>query len=121
MRVLRATFVGGLLVVFTATPSLACMKAFSQMSEAEMACCKKMAMDCGAMKNSDHPCCQQQTVSPIGTAHISLAQTQTATIAVAVPQPDLSLNSPAWQQSYQVHRQSHSPPIPNGSSIVLRI
>ena len=121
MRVLRAIFVGALLVVFTATPSLACMKAFSQMSEAEMACCKKMAMDCGAMKNSDHPCCQQQTVSPIGAAQVSLAQTQTLLIAVAVSAPALSVSTSDLQQSYEVHRQSHSPPIPNGSSLVLRI
>ena len=121
MRLLRHIFVALLLCVLTTGPGLACVAAFSQMSKAEMACCKKMAGDCGAMKNAEHSCCQKSTVSAADEALISGPQISSGIVILALPQPALSATAPAFQQSYEVLRQSHSPPRPNGSSLILRI
>jgi hypothetical protein len=93
------------------------------MSEEEMACCKQMAGDCGAMNNSGHSCCKK--VSQAGDV---LAFSSASTH----PLPDLQLQSPvrlpivaitfpAEHHVLTIFSPSHSPPLPNGSSLVLRI
>jgi hypothetical protein len=121
VRMIRSIFAGALLAMFTASPSLACLSTFSQMNEAEMACCKKMAYDCGAMKNAEHSCCQKTSVFTNDKVLISGVQRLSGITAPASHLPAFRANIPVLQQSYEVHWQSHSPPIPGGSSLVLRI
>jgi hypothetical protein len=60
-------------------PVLACLPT-QQMTQAEMACCKKMAGDC-QMRSTQHPCCKtaptvsasNATIEPIAHLHLSLA------------------------------------------------
>ena len=52
----RPIVVLALLALWTAVPMLACLPTH-QMTQAEMACCKKMAGDC-QMGSAQHPCCK---------------------------------------------------------------
>jgi len=71
----RFTVVLGLLVVWLAMPALACLPNL-KMTDAEMACCKKMAGDCH-MGANHHPCCERAsnistpvaTVQPVPQVH----------------------------------------------------
>lgn len=111
------------LCLWTSSPLLSCVLSFAQMNQEEMACCKQMAGDCGAMNNSAHSCCKK--VAPASDAlAFSSAGTQ--------PLPDPQLSSlpivsipnsvlPGEPQVVRIFSPSHSPPLPNGSSLVLRI
>src|SRR5690349_921928 len=59
VRELRNLCAVAVLCLWTSTPLLSCVLSFAQMNAEEMACCKQMAGDCGAMNNSGHSCCKK--------------------------------------------------------------
>ena len=64
----RSMFVFVLVLAWTAIPALACLPS-ATMTQAEMACCKKMAGDCH-MGAGQHPCCKTKVdrATPVATA-----------------------------------------------------
>ena len=114
----RSMLVVGLLLVWMAVPALACLPS-SQMTTAEMACCKKMAGDCH-MGTGQHPCCETVSnaptpvavIQPISQVHPHFAVVgEIAIVHVAV----LSEREPE-----QV-RFGLPPPAPPGLNPILRI
>jgi len=93
------------------------------MNEEEMACCKKMAGDCGAMNNSSHPCCRKVAQAgdvlafDTGSTH-PLPDHQFQSPAEV---PILGIMLPGEHQISSIFSPSHSPPPHSGSSLVLRI
>jgi len=93
------------------------------MNEEEMACCKKMAGDCGAMNNSAHPCCKKVAQAgdvlafDTGRTHV-LPDHQFQSLAEL---PILASMLPAEHRVSSIFSPSHSPPLPGVSSLVLRI
>jgi hypothetical protein len=57
-----------LVLVWTATPALACVPK-STMTKVEMECCKKMAGDCH-MGSRNHPCCEKNVNQPSSVATV---------------------------------------------------
>jgi len=62
MATWRSIFAFALVCTWTAIPALACLPNAS-MTQAEMACCKKMTGDCH-MGPSQHPCCKTKAEQP---------------------------------------------------------
>jgi hypothetical protein len=71
-----------LVLVWTATPALACIPK-SAMTQAEMECCKKMAGDCH-MGSRNHPCCEKNVDQPSAVAAIQQSHVTHPVLAVAV-------------------------------------
>jgi len=61
-RISARWLAAAVLFAWTLLPAIACAADLRQMTEPEMACCKKMAGDC-SMGTSEHPCCK--TVSSL--------------------------------------------------------
>jgi hypothetical protein len=114
----RPIIVLALLALWTAVPVLACLPS-QQMTQAEMACCKKMAGDC-QMGSAQHPCCKTAstinspvaTVSPIAHFYPSVAVVSFTLSAQLEPKTEGEL--------------SHAhlglpPPAPAGPNSILRI
>ena len=123
VQVLRNFCAVAVLCLWTSSPLLSCVLSFAQMNTEEMACCKQMAGDCGAMNNSSHSCCKK-----VAQAGDVLAFDSGSTH----PLPDHQLQSPAGlpvlgilfpaePQVSTIFSPSHSPPLRTGSSLVLRI
>ena len=108
----------GMLAVWLTIPALACLPT-AQMTDAEMACCKKMAGDC-QMGTGQHPCCKTvsnvnppvATIQPVLQIHPFFATV--ALIADHEAIPVFGLASP------QAHIGLPSP-APPGTDSVLRI
>ena len=109
------------LLAWTLLPALACAADFRQMTEPEMACCKKMAGKCD-MGTGQHSCCEQ-------TAHSQEATRATLTEvfqlqhsfggALVVSAEALLVPS---ESHLPVIRINGSPPeSPPGSITILRI
>jgi|ERR1700722_1114514 hypothetical protein len=107
-----------LLAMWMAVPALACLPT-QQMTQAEMACCKKMVGDC-QMGSAQHPCCKTAptvnapvvTVAPIAQLHLSLAVVSFTLDAQFEPKAESEV--------------SHAylglpPPAPPGPNSILRI
>src|SRR6267142_7009975 len=64
----RSMFVFVLVFTWTAIPALACLPNATR-TQAEMACCKKMAGDCHMSAGQQHPCCETKVepVTPVAT------------------------------------------------------
>src|SRR5690242_10264998 len=58
VRVVRNLCAVAVLCLWTSSPLLSCVLSFAQMNQEELACCKRMAGDCGAMNSSGHSCCK---------------------------------------------------------------
>jgi len=93
------------------------------MNQEEMACCRRMVGDCGAMSNSGHSCCKKiaqasdiLAFNSVGT-HPSQDHQTTQVAALSVPDSTLPDGHPVRR----IFSPSHSPPLANGSSLVLRI
>src|SRR5262249_13748974 len=112
-----------ILCLWTSSPLLSCVLSFAQMNEEEMACCKKMAGDCGAMNNSSHPCCRKVAQAgdvlafDTGSTH-PLPDHQLQSPAEL---PFLGIMLPAEHRASNIFSPSHSPPLRSVSSLVLRI
>ena len=122
VRVLRNLCAIAVLCLWTSTPLLSCVLSFAQMNEEEMACCKQMAGDC-AMNNSSHSCCKK-----VAQAGDVLAFSSSSTYLLLEHQlssvelrPSVTTIVPAEHHLSIIFSPSHSPPLPNGWSLVLRI
>ena len=107
-----------LVAFWMATPALACLPT-SQMTAAEMACCKKMAGDCH-MGASQHPCCNTVKSAPQPVASAQAMSRIHAPVAVVVeiivePVPSL-IASDGTQVGLGL-----PPPAPPGQHSILRI
>lgn len=114
----RSLLVLGLVALWVATPALACLPN-SQMTPAEMACCKKMAGNCH-MGAGQHPCCKTVANAPQPVASIqSISQIQppAAAIAEIVVVPITSISE---SELLQVGL-GLPPPAPLGLHSILRI
>ena len=78
----RSVVVSGLLALWLALPALACLPN-SQMTDAEIACCKKMVGDCH-MGTGQHPCCKTVANAPQPVVSIqSISQIQPCVAVIA--------------------------------------
>jgi hypothetical protein len=62
MATVRSGMILGLLVLWTALPTMRCLLPIGTLTPAERACCKSMAGHCGETPSS-HPCCKKTVVS----------------------------------------------------------
>lgn len=118
MGKMRSAIVFVLLVVWTASPALACLPTHN-MTEAEMACCKKMAGDC-QMGAGQHPCCKTaiSRVAPVAKVEQYASQIHPLVVTVAltaVLQPAVTIDRVFTSQL------GLPPPVPPFLSSVLRI
>jgi hypothetical protein len=114
----RSLLVLSLVALWLATPALACLPN-SQMTAAEMACCKKMAGNCH-MGVGQHPCCKTVTNAPQPVASIqSIAQIQPP-VAVVAEITVLSVPSITEAEATQVGL-GLPPPSPPSLHSILRI
>jgi hypothetical protein len=114
----RSIVVLSLLAVWLAIPALACLPN-SQMTDAEMACCKKMAGDCHT-GTGQHPCCKTVSNAPETIASIQpISQVHPAFVVVAEI-PILKEPSVSEAESEQIGL-GLPPPAPPGQNSILRI
>lgn len=114
----RSVIVLGLLSLWLAIPALACLPN-SRMTDAEMACCKKMAGDCH-MGMGQHPCCKtvvsapqpMASLQPISQIHPSVA----VVARISVTPVPLVAQGEAKQIGLGL-----PPPGPPGTNSILRI
>jgi hypothetical protein len=106
-----------LVLVWTATPALACLPT-STMTKVEMQCCKKMAGECH-MGFHNHPCCEKNVhqPSPVATIHQShlhpvFTEMMSATQTISPPTGEAKLHSLAL---------GLPPPSPPTLNSILRI
>jgi hypothetical protein len=119
LEIMRRTFAIGmtfLVMLWAASPALACLLPGRAMTAAEHACCKQMAERCGSPNMpQSHSCCQKE-VQP-GTASIVVSHHQSA------PAPQVLMVGTKPSSSFELSGTifdrvpSHSPP----DSSVLRI
>src|SRR5580700_3655730 len=118
MARVRRLVVVSLLVLWTVAPALACLPS-RQMTQAEMACCKKMAGECHGGPGQ-HPCCKSapSVDTPVATVQPS-SQVHHEFTTLCLNQSFQS--EPTVQgEVVQVHL-SLPPPAPPGSNSTLRI
>ena len=109
----------GLIAVWLAIPALACLPN-SQMTAAEMACCKKMAGDCH-MGSGHHPCCKTIASRPQPVAMVqpdSKILPPVAAVAEVVTAPVLSVPTEIAETQAGL---GLPPPAPPGLHSILRI
>jgi hypothetical protein len=114
----RLTIVLSLLALWLAIPAFACLPN-PRMTDAEMACCKKMVGDC-RMGVGQHPCCKTvanapqpvASIQPIAQIHPSAA----VVAKIAVTLVPLVAESEATQAGLSL-----PPPSPPGINPILRI
>jgi hypothetical protein len=80
-----------------------------------------MAGDCGAMKNAEHSCCQKPASPEIKSALTSAPQQNVGLVVITLGPVRMVTAEPASISLSDIFTQSHSPPLANGSSLVLRI
>jgi hypothetical protein len=109
------------LLAWTLLPALACAADFRQMTEPEMACCKKMAGKCD-MGTGQHSCCEQtahsQEVTRATLTQIFQLQDSLQAFASVAP----AVTQVATGSHVLLPRIEGSPPeSPPGSITILRI
>jgi hypothetical protein len=115
----RSMFALILVFAWTAIPALACLPN-ATMTQAEMACCKKMAGDC-SMGAGQHPCCKTKAEQPRPVATLDRTATQIDLRVVALLR-DVSLEPERtldWAGTREL--RGLPPPAPPGLNSVLRI
>jgi hypothetical protein len=115
----RSMFVFVLVFTWTAVPALACLPSVA-MTQAEMACCKKMAGDChvGA---GEHSCCKTKAerATPAATLDRTASQIQPYFVATVL---DVSiLPEPTVDRADSSELRGLPPPAPPGLNPFLRI
>jgi hypothetical protein len=117
----KCRFMFAFLLVFawTAIPALACLPN-PLMTQAEMACCKKMAGNCH-MGAGAHPCCKTnvERTTPVATLDRTAIEIHPFVVATfiavtTVPEPTLDAIS-------NTEFRGLPPPAPSGLNSVLRI
>ena len=109
-----------LLGVLFGYPVMACLVPDAEMTEAERACCKHMAQQCGSMNMpSSHSCCQKEVSRPNSMLGATFAQLVAPALSGAMiaelPQPMVVGTE---FSSFELHSPPESPP---GTSSILRI
>ena len=115
----RSMFVFVLVFMWTAVPALACLPN-AAMTQAEMACCKKMAGDC-RMGAGEHSCCKTKVERATLAATLDRTATQiqpyfVATVLDVSILPELTLD-----RADSTELRGLPPPAPPGLNPVLRI
>jgi len=109
----------GLICLWIGSPVLACIPN-SQMTAAEMECCKKMAGDCH-MGTGQHPCCRMVSPAPSSVASIQAAGSRVHPgFAVEAVTTIFEVVPISAGESAQVYLGLH-PPAPPGPNSILRI
>jgi hypothetical protein len=108
----------GLICVWIGSPALACLPN-TQMTAAEMACCKKMAGDCH-MGMGQHPCCTTASLAPSPVASLQPSSHVHPNVAVTTLTVTLELAPVSTGEFAQVHL-GLPPPAPPGPNSILRI
>jgi hypothetical protein len=116
----RSIMIVGVIMLWTAMPALACLPT-PAMTQAEMACCKKMAGDC--QMGSDHHSCCKTEVRRTSSFLKSTSQTVTAPIDSSLVVPvittaDVTRETLGGLALTLVHSPPESPPF---SPTILRI
>jgi hypothetical protein len=115
----RSIFAFGLVFLWTAMPALACLPN-PQMTQAEMAFCKKMAGNCH-MGVGQHPCCKT-TISPDApVANIECTAPHIQPYVVAAVLHETNLPEPQLDRGFIGKKLGLPPPAPPGLNPVLRI
>ena len=114
----RSIFVLSLVALWMTTPALACLPT-SQMTVAEMECCKKMAGDCH-MGVAQHPCCKTVANAPQPVASLQSISQIHAPAAVFVENAVVPVASATEAEAMQVGL-GLPPPAPPGLHTILRI
>jgi hypothetical protein len=112
-------FVFVLVFTWTAISALACLPNPS-MTQAEMACCKKMAGDCH-MGAGEHPCCKTKAerATPVATLDRTAIQIHPYVVVTVL---DVSiLPEPTLDRADSTELRGLPPPAPPGLNPVLRI
>lgn len=115
----RSMLVLALVFVWTATPALACMPN-ATMTQAEMACCKKMAGDCH-MGVDQHSCCKTKAERATPVATLDRTAIQIHPYAVATLVDVAILPEPKLERADSGEFRGLPPPAPPGLNPVLRI
>ena len=125
MKLFSKFVAAALLLMMFGVPAMACVLPHAQLSEAEKACCREMAGQCGNMDMPNgHSCCQT-TVRPQQSAMLEPAAKGTFDrlgFAYYVPRPIVSAPQPAVTASSTIRAWRHPPPpadVP--STEILRI
>lgn len=108
----------GLICLWISSPALACLPN-AQMTDAEMACCKKMAGDCH-MGMGQHPCCKTVSSTPSPVALVQPSSHFHPSFAVAALTVTLEVAPVSTGESAQVHL-GLPPPAPPAPNSILRI
>ena|ERR1700722_15993929 len=114
----RSIVVLGLLALWLATPALACLPS-SHMTDAEMACCKKMAGNCH-MGAGQHPCCKTVSNAPASVASIQAVSQFHVGFAVVTATPVVDVFSVSHAGPDDIDL-GLPPPGPPGQNSILRI
>jgi hypothetical protein len=114
----RPIVVLSLLALWTFPSALACLPN-SQMTAAEMACCKKMAGDCH-MQMGQRPCCKMVSPAPSPVASLQPSSHVRPSFAVAAMTVTFQVVPASTGESPQVYL-GLPPPTPPGLNSILRI
>ena len=115
----RSMFVLVLVFAWTAMPALACLPN-ATMTQAEMACCKKMVGDCH-MGIGQHPCCKTKVDREIPIATLDRTATQIHPYVVATLFDLTLFSSPTLDRADTSELRGLPPPSPPGLNSILRI
>ena len=115
----RSMFVLVLVFAWTAIPALACLPN-ATMTQAEIACCKRMAGDChkGA---GQHPCCETKVERATPDATLDRMAIQVHAHSVAILLDVKVLPEPTIDRGSSSELRGLPPPAPPGLNPVLRI
>jgi hypothetical protein len=115
----RSFFALILVFAWMAAPALACLPN-PTMTQAEMACCKKMAGDCH-MGAGQHPCCKTTLQKAAPVAALDRTANQIHPYVVATLLKVVFLPKPALDSASSIELRGLPPPAPPGLTSVLRI
>ena len=108
-----------LLFLWVAAPVLACLPT-AAMTDAEMACCKKMAGECD-MGSGNHSCCQH-TISATPTVATAVRSSQPDLLALARTSADIYGEFSLKHYDEALQRSAHAPETsPLDLKLILRI
>jgi hypothetical protein len=118
MRKCRQLLAIVLILAWMAPSALACLPN-PQMTQAEMACCKKMAGDCH-MGAGQHPCCKTVTNAPSSIPSVQPKAQFHPNVAVVAVLPTFEVSAVSESELTLAHL-GLPPPAPPGPVSVLRI
>lgn len=102
---------------------MACLVPDAQLTDAEKACCRAMANDCGSMDMGEHSCCQKVVQHHDSALVKDISTTVHADLSVQVAIAPVQPYFPVSNASPSIDEAAwHAPPlIPTSSIEILRI